>query len=1027
MQQIRTARKHYDLASVILLLCVLIVGFGSAGAPRIARAAVPAAAASLTVAPSTAEAGKDVVIAGTGFPPNESIQLAISRVDTAGAAIGFGVLTTVRASATGTFQYTRTIPAYSPAGAYLVRAYAYPSKLTVYAHLNVVAPKATITITPSSVSPGSVVTVTGSGFAPNEAVTISISTPAGTAATPLGQARANATGAFVAPGLHVPFGIAPGRQLIVATGQTSNRQATTAVTVAVQAPTLSVSPTIAKPGEALAVQGAHFQPGEAITIDLVTLSGNVRLGTATANASGAFAASGLVVPANTPEGTVTIVATGSASHLSATYQIKVTTLATNLSLSRTTAVAGETITVAGHGFIPGETISLQIASATVRVPLGVVVANTQGAFSVPNVVVPAFLTAGTYTVIASGQTSGRTASSRLVVTVRHAAAPSLSITGATPVAGVFQANPGALLQVAGSGFPAGASVSLVLAGARSVSLLTARVDSKGVIGPLGVTIPATTPPGSYKLEALVGGHLLAATAVIRIAPLAPHILLSTSTLLPGTTEAVHGSGFAAGEQVVIALNGAALLTKPGTIITNASGQFLAYFTVPQSVNNGANVLIATGISSRASATVTVTATLSVASRWYFVNGDTTNGRTTTISILNPNNAIATVKMTFLYQAASEQHYTQVVPAHTVSLVDLGLVAGSGRIISTILEADRQISAESIVNYPGADNTIAIGAAGAATRWYLAEGYTNGSFSETIHVMNPNSTYATVDVQFLPFNNKPARETRFVMLPDSNIQIDAGQYMPGLSISAIVSADKPIVVERSMHFGLHGRGAHDKIGTTTLSTVWLFAQGQSAGDRQTFFTILNPNQAAQAAVTATFFNTAGQPIGARTIVVDPLHRGNIKLNDVLPNAQVATVITSNVPVVVERPFYIGPPQLGLAPSGSVVFGRNGGGLSWSFPGGSTLGGDQTMMYLFNPGVQPIQVKATFYTDSGAVVTQTLTLTPDSDLTVNAASVPGMPAARFGAILQSTNGQPFVAEESVQNDAAQTYDGTQGVAQ
>src|SRR5664279_4575303 len=156
-------------------------------------------------------------------------------------------------------------------------------------------------------------------------------------------------------------------------------------------------------------------------------------------------------------------------------------------------------------------------------------------------------------------------------------------------------------------------------------------------------------------------------------------------------------------------------------------------------------------------------------------------------------------------------------------------------------------------------------------------------------------------------------------------------------------------ERTMRFGAGGRGAHDKIGVTTTSTLWFFAQGQTSGDRQTFFTILNPNQAAPAAVTATFFDRTGKPVGSKTIVVNALRRGNIKLNDVLPNAEVATILTSNVPVVVERPDYNGPANLALASSGSVIFGRNGGGLSWALPGGSTADGTQSKIFLFNPGL------------------------------------------------------------------------------
>ena len=326
-----------------------------------------------------------------------------------------------------------------------------------------------------------------------------------------------------------------------------------------------------------------------------------------------------------------------------------------------------------------------------------------------------------------------------------------------------------------------------------------------------------------------------------------------------------------------------------------------------------------------------------------------------------------------------------------------------------------------------DATVALGAPGPARTWYLAEGYTNGSFSEQLAVMNPATTFATVDVRFLPFNNRPAREVRFVMQPRSNITIDAGLYMPGQSISAIVTADTGVVVERTMRFGAGGRGAHDTIGAISASTVWLFAQGQSSGSRQTFFTILNPNQAAPAAVTATFYDSTGKPVGTTTIVVDPLHRGNIKLNDVLPNAQVATILTSNVPVVVERPDYNGPANLALASSGTVIFGRNGGGLAWAFPGGTTATDNQSQLFLFNPGLKAATIHATYYTDSGAMVLQDLTLAPNSDTLLNVNTVPGLAAGRYGAVLTSTNNQVFLAEQSGTNSSTQQATSTQGVAQ
>jgi hypothetical protein len=68
-----------------------------------------------------------------------------------------------------------------------------------------------------------------------------------------------------------------------------------------------------------------------------------------------------------------------------------------------------------------------------------------------------------------------------------------------------------------------------------------------------------------------------------------------------------------------------------------------------------------------------------------------------------------------------------------------------------------------------------------------------------------------------------------------------------------------------------------------------------------------------------------------------------------------------------------------------------------------------------------------TSTGTTMSQDLTLPPNSGSALNANTVPGLPAGPFGAVLTSTNGQLFVAEESFLNPAAQRAFSTQGVAQ
>jgi hypothetical protein len=121
------------------------------------------------------------------------------------------------------------------------------------------------------------------------------------------------------------------------------------------------------------------------------------------------------------------------------------------------------------------------------------------------------------------------------------------------------------------------------------------------------------------------------------------------------------------------------------------------------------------------------------------------------------------------------------------------------------------------------------------------------------------------------------------------------------------------------------------------------------------------------------------------------------------------------------------HLGLDRSGSMTFGRNGGGLSWAFPGASTANGDQTTLYLFNPGLNPASIHATFYTEAGAEVTQDYSLAPNSVTLASANSVPGLGSTAFGVVLKSSNNQVFIAELGILNTAAQHAASMQGVSQ
>ena len=637
--------------------------------PTVTPTLVPAA---LAVNPTSVLVGGTITASGNRYQAGEQIDVQLTTT----AGTGSLHLVYATADGAGNFQVGGvTIPATTPPGGYLIAAIGLQSARNAQAALQVTSPQATLSVQPTTFAPQDNLQIAGANFLPGEPVALILSTANGSAAVLLGQVTANSAGAFGPLTLHVPFGVPAGAVQVVASGQRSNRQAIVAVRVQATAPTLASSATSVKPADNVTLTGSHFQPGETVTVDLVAVSFSTRLGTAPVTSAGTFTLANATIPANTPEGIVSLVATGVSSHLSGALQITVGARPTTLTLTAGSVTAGATLGLAANGFIPGEAVIVQLIGGPIRLTLISAVVGSTGTVSIGAVSIPGYVPAGTYTIVVSGQASGRTTSTTLAVQAPPSAAPILSILA--PASGApIRLSPGSLLQLAGSHFPANTIVALVLVGGgESITLGAVRIASNGTFGPVGLTVPVTTPAGAYSLQAQTGGKALASVAV-QATGLNPTLSVSATSVKAGTTITIRGGGFAPGEQVVLALNGAALATTPATVLANSSGAFAVAIAVPGTLNEGANSLTAVGASSRASRAVTLQGTLPVASRWYLPNGDTTGTHRTDLALLNPGSSAAKVTLTFLYQNAPERQTTMQVPAHARASVDLALVAGS---------------------------------------------------------------------------------------------------------------------------------------------------------------------------------------------------------------------------------------------------------------------------------------------------------------------------------------------------------------
>ena len=107
----------------------------------------------------------------------------------------------------------------------------------------------------------------------------------------------------------------------------------------------------------------------------------------------------------------------------------------------------------------------------------------------------------------------------------------------------------------------------------------------------------------------------------------------------------------------------------------------------------------------------------------------------------------------------------------------------------------------------------LGANATAGTWFFAEGTTRDNFNEWLCLQNPGNadahttiTYYTTSGQAINKYWTVSANTRLTV----NVNTDAGASQ---DISAKVSSDNPIIVERPMYFNFNGvwTGGHDVVG------------------------------------------------------------------------------------------------------------------------------------------------------------------------------------------------------------------------
>jgi hypothetical protein len=207
--------------------------------------------------------------------------------------------------------------------------------------------------------------------------------------------------------------------------------------------------------------------------------------------------------------------------------------------------------------------------------------------------------------------------------------------------------------------------------------------------------------------------------------------------------------------------------------------------------------------------------------WFFPDGDTRPGTDTYLTIMNPSGTNAQVTITYYLDGATQVE-TIVAPANRRSTVAVHETAeGVGRGKTPGIKVTSANGIGLVVERPiykgvGGDNVM--GAAQPKREWLFAEGWTGQGFTESLVLLNPNDTAASVTITYYLAGGSAIEKTVSVAARSRRV-VDVNGTSEGVGPNQPVSARVRtthaggIVAERSMTFTYGGNipGYHTVIG------------------------------------------------------------------------------------------------------------------------------------------------------------------------------------------------------------------------
>jgi flagellar hook assembly protein FlgD len=350
----------------------------------------------------------------------------------------------------------------------------------------------------------------------------------------------------------------------------------TGVTAAGGTCAVAVSPSTVVAGDSVAVSASGF--GAAVT---TYVNGPLFGGSVQASATGDFSRGYRIAAPMQPGTYVVDVRDPTTGGCDATAQLTVTAPQVTITLNKTTLIGGDTLTITGTGFLPGELLSPTGPWQSNLMPLADASGGLSASFSIgPDV------PAGSYIVDVSGTVSARHVSTTLTVL---APTPGLTVSTAT-------VPEGGSVVVTGSGYLPGEQVNV-----KGPVFAQGIADQNGgfTTQPLGV--PPSTVPGTYTLAGHGGSSgRFAALSLTVLGPSAPtqaSFTLTPNVAQAGSPVSISGTGFTPGDTVTFSYR----KTVSVTTVADGTGKVNTILPLPYSEAAVTMPVYAVGLTTRAGA------------------------------------------------------------------------------------------------------------------------------------------------------------------------------------------------------------------------------------------------------------------------------------------------------------------------------------------------------------------------------------------------------------------------------------------